>query len=111
MTRIKQILIVLLCAGNLFLACKNKSAKDNNDTKTDTVTNTTTTPPPVEVQTDDALKNGVKDATKDYPKVTASVANGEITLTGEIARDRLSNLMQSLNALHPKKINNNLVIK
>jgi hyperosmotically inducible periplasmic protein len=66
---------------------------------------------PVEIATDDALENGVKNATKDYPGVNATVNNGEITLTGEIKRDRLPKLMMALNELRPQKINNNLTVK
>ncbi|MEJ7678417.1 MAG: hypothetical protein WKG06_11270 [Segetibacter sp.] len=61
------------------------------------------TPAPVEVASDDALTTGVKDATKDYPGVKADVNNGEITLTGEIKRSKLADLMMSLNSLKPKK--------
>ena len=52
-----------------------------------------------------------KDAVKDYPGVTATVSNGEVTLTGEITRAKLPNLMQAVQAMHPKKVNNNLTIK
>lgn len=71
----------------------------------------TTNTAPVEIATDDQLTNGVKDATKDFPGVTATVNNGEVTLTGNIKRDRLPTLMQSIQALHPKKVNNNLTIE
>ena len=66
---------------------------------------------PVEISPDAELTTNVTDATKDFPGVIATVENGEITLTGDIMRDRLPALMQSLNALHPKKINNNLNVK
>ena len=91
-------------------ACKNNA--DNKDTTTTTTTaDSTASTAPVVVESDDALVKGAKDATKDYPEVTATVSNGEITLTGEIKRDKLPDLMQSLNSLNPKKINNNLTIK
>lgn len=70
-----------------------------------------TTAAPVEVSTDDALTKGVMDATKDHPTVKASVSNGVVTLTGEIKRDQLQKLMQTLNTLQPKKIENQLTIK
>lgn len=66
---------------------------------------------PVEVSTDNALTTGVKDATKDHPTVTATVNDGVVTLTGEIKRDQLPKLMQTLNTLNPKKIENQLTIK
>jgi ABC-type transporter Mla MlaB component len=43
--------------------------------------------------------------------VNASVDNGVVTLTGEISRDRLPRLMQAVNSLHPKKVNNKLTVK
>ena len=80
------------------------------------VNNCTVTPPVVApvtptVNPDAALMQGVTDATKDFPGVTAAVDNGEITLTGNIKRADLKRLMQSLNSLKPKKINNQLTIK
>jgi len=79
------------------------------------VNNLTTTPPPPPpapaVSADNALSQGVTDATKDFPTVKATVNNGEITLTGSIKRSDLKTLMQSLNSLNPTKINNQLTIK
>lgn len=77
-----------------------------------------TTPPapvqataPVEIAADDPLMSSVRDATKDYPTVSASVADGVITLTGEISKASLPKLMMALNSLKPKKIENKLTIK
>jgi hypothetical protein len=96
------------------VSCKGKPSQT---TSTDTVTaapadNTTTKTPDttVVISADDSLKKMLPDATKDFPGVTASVDQGVITLTGNINRDRLPKLMMALNALHPKKINNNLTI-
>jgi hypothetical protein len=79
------------------------------------VNNTTVAPPPapapVTIAADDALVKGVADATKDFKDVKATVNDGVITLTGEIKRSDLKTLMQSLNTLKPKKIDNKLVIK
>ena len=102
--------ILMLSAGITFTACKGKS-KESNDSATHAKVDTSATnTAPVEVAPDQTLQNGVRDATKDFPDVNASVDNGEITLTGHIKRERFTTLMQSLNALHPKKINNNLTI-
>ncbi len=109
------IICFVFSAGIAFTSCKNKAA--NNDAANDR--NATVTAPapdtvaaaPVQVSTDDALMTGVKDATKDYPGVKTSVNNGEITLTGDIKRSQLPNLMMALNSLKPKKITNNLTIK
>lgn len=101
------VLIASLAGSMAFPSCKNKKT----NTTTNTTTMDTTNTAPVEIATDDQLTNGVKDATKDFPGVTATVNNGEVTLTGNIKRDRLPTLMQSINALNPKKVNNNLTIE
>jgi hypothetical protein len=96
--------VVILC---LFVsACKGK----NNDDATVTQ-DTVHTTAPVEISGDADLRKGVQDATKDYPGVNATVDNGEVTLTGTIKRERLTNLMQSIQSLHPKKVNNNLTVQ
>ncbi len=63
------------------------------------------------INTDSTLHAGVIDATKNFKNVTATVSDGEITLTGSIQRSQLPTLMQSLSSLKPKKINNQLTIK
>lgn len=68
-------------------------------------------PAPVVVAAVDSLAKGVTDATKDFPGVKAEVADGVITLTGDIKRSSLPTLMKSLNTLKPKKIENKLTIK
>lgn len=74
------------------------------------VNNTTVyTPPPPPpptapvIDNDSTLTTGVVDATKDFPGVTATVNDGEITLTGKIKKDDLDRLMQSLNSLRAAK--------
>ena len=105
---------LVLLAGFTVQSCGNKK-KDTKTTTTETTTTTTDnntgSSTPVTVSGDEELRRGVTDATKDFPGVTATVNNGEITLTGTIQRDRLPTLMQSLNSLQPKKINNNLTIQ
>jgi hypothetical protein len=110
-------LALTLLAGFTVQSCGNK--KKNTNATTTTNTTTTTTPDnntsgsstPVTVSGDEELRKGATDATKDFPGVTATVNNGEITLTGTIKRDRLPTLMQSLSSLQPKRINNNLTIQ
>ncbi|MEO7209554.1 MAG: BON domain-containing protein, partial [Chitinophagaceae bacterium] len=71
-------------------------------------------PPPAPVVTispDDALTKMVMDATKDFSGVKATIADGVITLNGEIKKSELPKLMMTLNSMKPKKIQNNLVIK
>jgi len=89
-------------------SCKGKTDKSTTTTSPDTTSTTTTAP--VEVASDEALRNGVKDATKDYPSVTATVADGEVTLTGNLERSKLPALLQSINSLNPKKVNNQLTL-
>lgn len=89
-----------------------KTAKDVKGVKS-VVNNTTVMappPPPVAPAAND-LSQGVTDATKDFPTVTATVNGGEITLTGSLKRSDLPKLMQSLNSLNPSKINNQLTLK
>ena len=103
-----------LLVGFSLQSCGDKKKKTEQTT---TTTNTTTTDnssgsaTPVTVSGDDELRRGATDATKDFPGVTATVNNGEITLTGTLQRDRLPTLMQSLNSLQPKRINNNLTLQ
>lgn len=68
-------------------------------------------PPVVEVTADELLMTSVKDAIKDNTGVVADIKDGVITLTGEIKRTDLPKLMQKLNDLKPKKIENKLTIK
>lgn len=100
--------------GFIMGSCKGKPSQATTaDTATIAPTDNTTTKMPdtaVVISADDSLKRMVPDATKDFPGVTATVDQGVITLTGNINRDRLPKLMMALNALHPKKINNNLTI-
>jgi hyperosmotically inducible protein len=68
-------------------------------------------PVPVTISADSILMSGVADATKDFPGVKATVSDGVITLTGEIKRANLKNLMGSLHTLKPKNIDNKLTVK
>jgi len=106
------VVACMLSAGVSLASCKSKP-KDTGTTA-DTTSMTApapVSPAPVEVASDTALERGVRDATKDYPGVKAEVNNGEITLTGEVKRSKLANLLMSLNSLKPKKINNQLTVK
>ena len=98
----------IFSAGLGLTSCKNKKKDANLNT---TENNEARKDAPVVVAPDETLSRNVQDATKDYPGVTASVSNGEVTLTGTIDRDKLPRLMQSIHALDPKKVNNNLTVK
>lgn len=97
-------------AGLYFTSCKSKPKDTGNNIDTSSMAAPAPVAPVV-VAPDTALQSGVRDATKDYPSVKADVNNGEITLTGEIKRSKLADLMMTLNSLKPKKINNQLTIK
>ena len=60
--------------------------------------------PPVEITADDPLTSAVKDATKDYPTVTATVKDGVITVSGELKSDSWKKLKMTLDGLKPKKV-------
>lgn len=105
----KKFLIVAFAVSVMgFTACKSGN-KDK--TTTDSVAVGNNASAPVMVSTDDELVAKAKDATKDFPTVNTTIENGEITLNGTIKRDNLQSLLQSVNALHAKKVNNKLVIK
>jgi osmotically-inducible protein OsmY len=97
------VLLATACKG------KNKEAQDTNQTTTTQVSPAPAAP--VEVAGDEQLRQGVKDATKDFPDVQATVNNGEVTLTGTVKRDRLPTLMQSVQSLQPRKVNNQLTVQ
>jgi osmotically-inducible protein OsmY len=105
-------LTVLLSTTLFTFSCKDKKEEDKNvdNVTVDTATTTQSAPSttsPAPMISDDQLK----DATKDYPDVTATVNNGEVTLTGSVKRTELPKLMQRVQALNPTKVNNNLTIK
>jgi hyperosmotically inducible periplasmic protein len=80
------------------------------------VTNNLTVKPPAPVVTispDTQLKTDVMAALTKYgiTGVTVEVANGEVTLTGDIARAKLQDAMKAANEAHPKKVNNRMNIK
>ncbi len=98
-------------------ACKTSSeemAKSVEGVK-NVVNEIVVTPPaPInepEITADDPLKKSVDDLVASYNTVTATVNDGVITLTGELKRSQLTALMQSLNELKPKKVENKLTIK
>ena len=104
--------LLIFSAALTVSSCKDK-AKDTDDTTTPTSVDTVSTPSmdTSSTVTDDALRTQLTDATKDYPDVTATVNNGEVTLTGTVSREKLPKLMQAVQALNPKKVNNDLTIQ
>jgi len=101
---LRSFLFALVVAFSLGVSsCKNK-AKDSS-TGSDSV-NTTTVSNGVDVASDEELTKKVQDATKDYPEVQATVTNGEVTIAGNVDSTRYTKLLQAINDLHPKKVNN-----
>lgn len=66
---------------------------------------------PVEINTDAVLNTSVSKIVETYSGVTATVLDGVVTLKGEIKKDKLPALIQSVQELKPKKVENQLIIK
>jgi len=59
----------------------------------------------------DQLNSDLKTVLSSFPNVHATVKDGIVTLTGSVERKVLPELMQAVNATHPKKVENQLQIK
>lgn len=83
------------------------------------VNNVMLTPPPpppapaVSINPDDVLKSSVDSSINaaGITGVTATIANGEVTLTGTIKKADLRKVMQAANEAKPKKVNNKLTLQ
>lgn len=75
------------------------------------VVNSLEVPPPVVINPDETLIATVNTVLSQFAGVAATVNQGVVTLTGEIKRADLPQLMQALNALNPKSIENKLTVK
>lgn len=84
------------------------TAKDVKGVKSVTNNTTVAAPPvttaPVTITADDPLATAVRDATKDHPTVTATVADGVITVNGTISKANWDKLKPALDALNPKRV-------
>jgi osmotically-inducible protein OsmY len=66
----------------------------------------------VEVNDDANLRTAVDGVIKSYAGVQADVSGGVVTLRGTIQDNaKLQDLMMAVNALRPKRVDNQLVIK
>ncbi|MBA2561778.1 MAG: BON domain-containing protein [Chitinophagaceae bacterium] len=93
-------------------ACKAKCGELTASVKgVKSVVNNMMVPAPVVINTDNALTTGARQAAAAYDGVTADVSDGVVTLRGSIKRSDLSKLMQSINALQPKSVKNELQVK
>jgi hyperosmotically inducible periplasmic protein len=66
----------------------------------------------VEISDDSQLRSSTEQVVSKYDGVQADVSGGTITIRGTIDnKDKLQQLMMDLQALHPKNVQNQLVIK
>ncbi|WP_281633188.1 BON domain-containing protein [Flavobacterium luteolum] len=65
----------------------------------------------VVINSDADLDKSVSKVVDAYDGVSATVVGGVVTLSGEIKRDKLQPLIQSIQELKPKKVDNKLIIK
>jgi osmotically-inducible protein OsmY len=77
------------------------------------VTNSLTVKPPIVFSEDTTIKNAVMANMAKYnvTGITVEVANGEVTLKGDIPRPKLQDAMKAANEAKPKKVNNQMTIK
>ncbi len=68
-------------------------------------------PEAITIHADDQLNSDLKTVLSTFPNVNATVKDGVVTLTGSVERKVLPELMQAVNATHPKKVDNQLQIK
>lgn len=70
-------------------------------------------PTPVVIAADDPLKTQVMANLIKYgiSGINVTIANGEVTLTGDLPRAKLQDAMKAANEAHPKKVNNKLNLK
>jgi hyperosmotically inducible periplasmic protein len=69
-------------------------------------------PPPVQINPDDVLRSTIQSAfdEKGIKGITATVSNGEVTLTGDVKKADLQKVMQVANESKPRKVNNQMKI-
>lgn len=76
------------------------------------VNNTVVESSEVEVNPDNQIRSAIESSflQKGIRGVDFTVANGVVTLTGEVSRNDLQKVMQAANEANPKKVNNQLKI-
>lgn len=63
------------------------------------------------INSDADLDKSIHKVVDAYDGVSATVVGGVVTLSGEIKKDKLQSLMQSIQELKPKKVDNKLIVK
>ena len=92
--------------------CRTNAEKAVNDIKGVKKVVNNITIAEVQITDDSPLRSSAEGVIKKYTGVNSDVNDGVITLRGTIdTREKLQQLMQELNALRPKRIDNQLVIK
>jgi osmotically-inducible protein OsmY len=106
--------LLLLALGAASCGGKDDRANANGASNANTASgNTNAVSNMAAPATDTTLKNRVEaNLTKyDVSGVTVEVANGEVTLKGNIARAKLADAMKAANEAGPKKVNNQMNIQ
>jgi hyperosmotically inducible protein len=106
--------LLLLALGAASCGGKDDRANANGGSNANTASgNTNAVSNMAAPATDTTLKNRVEaNLTKyDVSGVTVEVANGEVTLKGNIARAKLADAMKAANEAGPKKVNNQMNIQ
>jgi osmotically-inducible protein OsmY len=106
-------LALLLALGAAGCGKKDENANNANGAVNRNASNTNAVSNMAAPATDAALKNRVEaNLTKyDVSGVTVEVANGEVTLKGNIQRAKLQDAMKAANEASPKKVNNQMNIQ
>jgi osmotically-inducible protein OsmY len=97
--------------------CEDEACRDNAEKTVKKiegvkkVVNNITVTPAVVITPDNELRDKTKNIVSKYKNVRADVNNGIITLRGEVKHNQLQQLMMDLNALRPKRIDNQLIVK
>jgi len=70
-------------------------------------------PAPTPAGSDQMLKGTIDESIKklNITGITVAVADGDVTLTGDVKKDDLAKVMQAVSATNPKHINNKLTVK
>jgi osmotically-inducible protein OsmY len=69
----------------------------------------TPAPPSPDKMIEGTVNEGLKKA--NITGITVAVSGGEVTLTGDVAKDKLAQVMQIANEAKPSRVNNKLTVK
>jgi osmotically-inducible protein OsmY len=75
------------------------------------ITNSIEVVPPVVINPDDTLIQTVNAAIAAYSGIKAEVKDGVVTLSGDIKKDDLTKVIQAVQELKPKKVENKMNVK